>query len=146
MANYPLLSCSFVVEWGGAPIRFAEVAGLTATLDAVEVRAGADLQAAAPKVPGLAHYPNVLFRRGMMPGDDAVYAWFDSFRNGASDRRDVVIRLQDARRSVVFAWRLRNAFPVRVSYGPLEAARSRVLVEELEVAHEGLEVETFPPP
>jgi phage tail-like protein len=145
MANYPLLSCSFVVEWGGNPISFSEVSGLTATLDAVEVRDGADRVSGARKVPGLAHYPNVLLRRGMMPGEDATYVWFNSFRNGTGDRRDVLIRLQDAQRRVFVIWRLRDAFPVRVSYGPLDATHSRVLVEELELAHEGLEVETFIP-
>jgi len=142
MAHYPLISCNFQVEWGGTRIGFLEVVGLSATLEALDYREGLDPDPGPRKLPGLVRYPNVILRRGMMAHDNQLYAWFSSAVGGTVQRRDLTVSLLDAAHAPAVTWKLRNAFPVRVSYGPLDATRSKVMVEELEVAYEGLVVET----
>jgi phage tail-like protein len=143
MANYPLLSCNFRVEWGGTRIGFLEVVGLSATLEATEYREGDEHVPAPHKVPGLVRYPNVTLRRGMMAGDNDLYQWFSTAQGGAVERRDLVVSLLDAQHAPIVTWMLRQAFPVRVSYGPLDATRGKVLIEEVEVAYEGLVVKAL---
>jgi len=38
----------------------------------------------------------------------------------------------------VFTWNIKNAFPVKVNAGDLGADKNEVMIESMELAHEGL--------
>jgi phage tail-like protein len=94
------------------------------------------------KLPGLARYPDVTFRRGLI-GSLALYEWMRQIRDGdAKALRTVTIQLLDEERSAVVAsWKLLRARVVKHSSGPFNALGSDVAIEEMVLAHERLEME-----
>ena len=59
-----------------------------------------------------------------------------------AERRDISIRLLDETHSPVMIWKVRNAFPVKYNGPFLQAQSNEVAIESLELAHEGISVET----
>jgi phage tail-like protein len=94
------------------------------------------------KLPGLARYPDVTLKRGLI-GSLALYEWIDQIRAGnPKGLRTVTIQLLDEERSaVVTSWKLLRARVVRHTSGPFNARGSDVALEELVLAHERLEME-----
>jgi phage tail-like protein len=137
----PYTNYNFLVDAGlGAEAGFSEVELPEGELEVIEYREGADRRSSARKLPGLARYPNVTLKRGVA-GRLELYEWWNATRNGAVDRRNVVITLLDEQRNPVQRWTLRDAWPVKLSFGPLSGRGHEVLVEALELAHEGFETE-----
>ena len=87
--------------------------------------------------PTRATWGNIRLRRGVAVSDD-LWRWHDAFVNGHGTRRDGVIQLRNDRHEVVKEWRFRRGIPVRWTGPTLDAGQSRVAIEELEIAHEGL--------
>ena len=138
----PLGRSNFAVDWGGgsaASQGFAEVIfppfvlGGGANASAAATAKGDDGAASAGG--------HLLLRRGATGALD-LYEWWDRARLGQAPRRRVVtVRLLGAdRKSVVMTWRFRNARPVSLSYSPLLAMESGVLMETIEIAFRGVEM------
>lgn len=132
----------FRVEWGGANIGFMEVTGLNINVDVTEYRSGSDPVQTLRKMPGLIHYSNIVLKRGIAKGDDDFIKWIKTIQLNTVERRDVVISLLNENHDPVMVWRAHNAFPVKYSGPDLVADSSDVAIESLELAHEGLTVET----
>ena len=94
----------------------------------------------ARKLPGRVKYANVTLKRGLAGRMD-LFDWWKSVRDGQVGRRDVAITLLDEQRQPVQRWLLRNAWPTKLEYGPLNALGNDVVIETLELAHEGFETE-----
>ena len=142
MVEYPVPVCHFSVEWGGKRIGFAEVSGLDMEVQVIEYREGASPQHTAAKMPGILKYGNITFKRGIIPGDNDFFNWFNTIRLNHVERRDVVIKLLNENHEPVMVWKARNAFPVKLQGPVLNAASGDVAVKTLEIAHEGLTVES----
>lgn len=112
------------------------------SVDVVAYRTGNDKESGAHKLPGLAHYSIVILKRGVTGSLD-LYNWIHQVRNGdASARRTVAISLlSEDMTSVVLTWKLLRAWPVKYSFGDLDAKGADVTIEELVVAYEWLEME-----
>jgi phage tail-like protein len=137
----PYPGFQFVVEIDGVPTAaFKEVSGLDGSIEVIEYREGADLSAATRKIPGLAKYANVVLRRGLTDSRD-LYDWWNAIVSGRGDRRAASVVLLDAERNPVRRWNLRAAWPARYAVSTLDAATSGVVVETLELAHEGFDLE-----
>ena len=137
----PFPGFRFVVEIDGVPTAaFKEVSGLDGSIDVIEYREGADVSAATRKIPGLAKYANVVLSRGLTDSRD-LYDWWNAIVSGKADRRAASIVLLDAERNPVRRWGLREAWPARYAVSTLDAATSGVVVETLELAHEGFDLE-----
>jgi phage tail-like protein len=141
MANYPLENMQFVVNWGGDQIGFSEVSGLTMSNDVVEYRDGTAPEPNTIKMPGLRKFTNIILKRGVISGNYNLYNWMNSISGNTVERRDLTITLLDSARSPVLVWKVTNAWPCRLSYSPLIAGESRVMMEEVEIVHEGLTVQ-----
>ncbi len=81
-----------------------------------------------------------MLRRGLT-GGTALFDWWRAVRDGQLDRRNVSIVLLDESRDPVATWRLRDAWPTRLAFGRLDARGNDVVIETLELAHEGFELE-----
>lgn len=137
----PFPGFQFVVEIDGVPTAaFKEVSGLEGSIDVIEYREGSDVSAATRKIPGLAKYANVVLSRGLTDSRD-LYDWWNAIVSGKADRRAASIVLLDAERNPVRRWTLRAAWPARYAVSALDAATSGVVVETLELAHEGFDLE-----
>jgi phage tail-like protein len=112
------------------------------TADVIEYRNGNDKTNEVRKLTGLARYPDVTLRRGVIGSLD-LYAWLDEIRNGAANAlRTVTIELQsEDHTQIVQTWKLLRARVVKHVSGPFDAQTSDVAVEEITLAYERLELE-----
>ena len=137
----PYTAFNFLVEWGGASIGFSEVTGLTADGEAADYRQGSAPAKSVEKMPGLRKYSSVTLKRGVTTGGNAFLKWLSGARTARGERRDLVVTLLDETGKRKAKWKVRNCYPVKVTGPALEAKGNEVAIEELELAHEGIEVD-----
>jgi phage tail-like protein len=137
----PYANYNFIVDMGlGDDIGFSEVDLPEGEIEVIEYREGADKVSSARKLPGRVSYPNAVLKRGVA-GRLELFDWWRSVRDGSPDRRNVSITLLDEARNPVQRWVLRNAWPTTLDYSPLNALGNEVVIETLELVHEGFETE-----
>lgn len=137
----PYSSFNFLVEIDGIPSAgFAEADLPAGRIETIEYREGGDKTSAARKLPGRVSYDNVVLRRGLAGRTD-LYDWWRAVRDGMPDRRNVAIVLLDEGRQPVQHWLLRDAWPTRLAYDALDAAKNEVAIETLELTYESFETE-----
>jgi phage tail-like protein len=141
MAEYPLPVFHFQVEWGGTKVGFSEVSGLNMEQDVIEYRDGASPEYSKIKMPGMRKFGNVTLKRGIMRADNEFYSWFNTIALNTVERRDLVISLLDEEHSPVMVWKVKNAWPSKVSSPDLKADSNEVAIESVELVHEGVNVE-----
>ncbi|WP_276484832.1 phage tail protein [Paraflavitalea pollutisoli] len=141
MANYPLPKFHFRVEWGGSKIGFTEVTGLNIENEMIEYRDGSSPEYHKIKMPGLQKYGNVTLKRGMFTSDNEFFQWLNSVSLSKIDRRDITISLLNENHEPVYIWRLKQAWPTKVTAPDLKSDANEVAVETIELAHEGLVIE-----
>jgi len=139
--NQPLAGYHFMVEWGGARGGFTEVSGLDVETDVMEYREGSDRDFNARKFPGMRKVSNVVLKRGIFQGDNEFFEWLNATRMASPERRDLIVSLLNEEHEPLVVWKLRSAWPVKLSGPALNALRSGFAIETLEVAHEGFVVE-----
>lgn len=141
-ADYPIQNFHFQVEWGGARIGFAKVRNLGMGTHYIEYRQGSDPQYHPIKVPGRQYYDNIILERGVFLNDNEFYEWWErthQFRG--VDRRDITISILNDQHEPVVVFKVRNAFPVRLRFSDLDAKANDIVIETVEIAHEGIDVE-----
>jgi len=141
MANYPLPKFHFRVEWGGSKIGFTEVTGLNIENEMIEYREGSSPEYHKIKMPGLQKYGNVSLKRGMITSDNEFFQWLNTVSLSKIERRDVTISLLNENHEPVYIWRLKNAWPTKVTAPDLKSDANEVAIETIEMAHEGLVIE-----
>ncbi len=142
MPSYPMPKYHFIVDWGGTKTGFSEVTGLDITVDVIEYREGNDPQNHARKMPGLQKFSNITLKRGITKGNNEFFQWLNTQKMNTVERRDILISLLDESHAPLMVWKVCNAFPAKYSGPALNASSSEVAIETLEIAHEGIEVET----
>lgn len=142
MAEYPLPGYHFQVEWGGTRLGFTEVSGLDIEIQVIEYREGSSPQYAAMKMPGIPKYANITLKRGIVAGDNEFFNWLKTISLNQAERRDLTISLLNENHEPAMVWKAKNAFPVKLEGPGLIATGNEVAIESLEVAHEGLIIES----
>lgn len=136
--NDPYGAFGFIVEIDGvAAGGFSEVSGLESTVDVIEYRNGSD-DTTVRKLPGLKKYTNVVLKRGFT-NDHDLWNWYQLILHGQIERRSMVVTVLNDSREPALRFVLRNAWPCRWSGPELNAGRSAVAIETLEICHEGIE-------
>ena len=137
----PYPNFNFAVDIGlGDAIGFSEVDLPAGEIEVIEYREGNEIALRPRKLPGLTKYANVTLKRGVT-GNVELFEWWRSGRDGQLLGRKVVITLLDEQGQPVQRWVLRDAWPVKLDYSTLNALGNEVLIETLELAHEGFETE-----
>ena len=143
----PYAQFNFLVDLGsgvteGTQAGFQECSGIGMSVDVIEYRNGNDKANEVRKLTGLARYPDVTLRRGVI-GSLALYEWLNDIRNGnVNALRTVTVQLQNEEHSsVVQEWKLMRARIIKHTSGPFNALCSDVAIEELTLAYERLEME-----
>jgi phage tail-like protein len=126
----------------GPQAGFEECSQIGMSVDVIEYRNGNDKESGVRKLSGLARYPDVTLKRGIIGSLD-LYLWLDEIRNGdeAAYRTVTVQLLNEDHSAVVQEWRLLRARPVKHVSGPFDARCSDVAIEELTLAYERLQLE-----
>ena len=126
----------------GPQAGFQECSEIGMSVDVVEYRNGNDKANDVRKLTGLARYPDVTLRRGVIGSLD-LYEWLNEIRNGdqAAYRTVTVQLMTEDHTAVVQTWKLLRARIVKHVSGPFNARVSTVAMEELTLAYERLELE-----
>ena len=139
---YPLVSFHFIVDWNGTRIGFSEVSGLTVESEVVEYRHGAMPDHTKIKMSGQKKFSNISLKRGVVATDNEFFAWINSTKMNKPERRDLTISLLNEEHIPVMTWKITNAWPIKVEGPGLKADGNEVAIETIELAHEGLKIET----
>ncbi|MBL7806943.1 MAG: phage tail protein [Saprospiraceae bacterium] len=135
---WPVPAFQFKVTFGSlGEIAFQEVSGLDTEYDVIEYRGGNSIDFS----PGLKKTSDVTLKKGMFSNDHALFDFFASVKMNTVARETVTIQLLDEEHKPLFTWRLKNAFPKKVTGASLNAKSSEAAIEELVLAHEGLTME-----
>ena len=143
---HPYGNQHFLVDLGtgntaGLEAAFCEVIIPGISIDVIEYRTGSSKETGVQKLPGLARYPDVTLRRGVIGSLD-LYKWIDEIRNGSSNSsRTVTIQLLSEDRVAVVTWKFLRAWPSKYSGPHLDAKGTDVAMEELVLSYERLEME-----
>ncbi|GAB4012177.1 phage tail protein [Spirosoma sp. KCTC 42546] len=140
-AVYALPKFHFQVEWGGARIGFSEVTGLNLETDVIEYRDGASPEFHKIKMPGLQKFSNITLKRGTFKADNDFFNWWNTVALNTIQRRDLTISLLNEAHQPVVVWKIKQAWPSKVMSGDLKADASEVLIESIELVHEGLTIQ-----
>ena len=143
----PYAQFNFLVDLGtgatdGPQAGFQECSEIAMSVDVIEYRNGNDKENGVRKLTGLARYPDVTLRRGIIGSLD-LYQWLDGIRNGdqAAYRTVTVALMNEDHASVVQEWKLLRARIIKHVSGPFNARGTDVAMEELTLAYERLEME-----
>jgi phage tail-like protein len=116
---------------------FSECSGLESSMQPEEWREGGSTTVLrfAQRVT----WTNIRLKRGVTISDD-LWNWYFAYVQGNGGRRDGLITLQDDLHIPYKVWRFKRGIPVKWSGPSMNAGDSRIAVEEIEIAHEGLEL------
>jgi phage tail-like protein len=141
MADYPLPKFHFQVEWGGTKIGFTEVTGLDVETEVIEYREGNSPEYSKVKMPGMQKNPNITMKRGVFKADNDYFKWWNSVKLNTIQRRDLTISLLNEKHEPVMVWKVKNAWPTKITSTDLKAEGNEVAIESIELVHEGLRIE-----
>jgi phage tail-like protein len=141
MAEYPLPKFHFEVQWGGTRIGFTEVTGLEVTTEKIEYRDGASKEYHKVKMPGMQTFGDLTLKRGIFAADNEYYEWWNSVSLNTIERRDITISLLNESHEPIVVWKVKNAWPSKVTSTDLNASGNETAIETMVLAHEGLTME-----
>jgi len=126
-----------VVEIGGIEqARFTECSGLQGEVDVLSYEEGG-CNNYIHKLPGRAKFSNITLKKGVS-FDDELWLWFQGVVEGVIVRKNISVLLMDSDGSTVKRWNLFNAYPVKYVSPPMATSKNEVIIETIELAHEGM--------
>jgi phage tail-like protein len=134
----PYLDCNFIVEIDGiVRAGFQEASGLDSTIDVTEYQEGGDKY--KRKVPGQAKFSNIVLKWGSSTDHD-LYDWHKQWLTGdpAAARKSGSIILRDRSGNEVIRWNFTRAWPTKWTGPTFNAIDSKIAIESIEMAHEGV--------
>jgi phage tail-like protein len=122
---------------GGA---FSECTGLEATMEPKVIKEGGRNYGAAQRA-GPVTFATVILKRGMTTNRD-LWRWFEMINSDSAYayRLAAYITLNNAASEMVMTWKLINVMPIKFKAADMNAKATDVGVEELHLAHEGIEL------
>lgn len=134
----PYLRYNFVVEIEGLVAGgFQEVTGLQSEIEVEDYREGG-LNDYIHRRAGPVKYPgNLLLRRGITDSK-TLWNWYCTTAQGQIRRRNMSIILLDTAGQEKVRWNLAQAYPVKWSGPELRSLTSEVVVETIELVHNGI--------
>ena len=134
----PYKDFRFLVEIDGiVQAGFSECSGFGSDVEVVDYREGGD-SATVRKLPGKTSYPDITLKWGLTDSRE-LYDWHRAAINGAVERKNGSIILQDDLGEEAVRWNFFEAWPSKWAGSPLNATGNAVAVETLTVTCERLE-------
>jgi len=139
--NDPYKAFNFLVEINGLQVAgFTECTGLSTETDVIEYREGNE-RGGVRKIPGLTKFANITLKRGLTRSRE-LWNWRKVVIDGGVDRRSGVIVILGDDHAPVARFQFREGWPCKWEGPKFNAKSSEIAIETLEIAHEGLELET----
>jgi phage tail-like protein len=135
--SYP--NCRFYVQVDGIMAAvFTEVGGIQVETAFFDYEEGGN-NGFVHRLPGRTKASNLTLKRGMSASND-FFKWHAAITRGKIDRRNVSVIMFDAGGKELMRWNLLRAYPVKWVGPQFNATGSQMVIETLELAHEGLDV------
>jgi len=139
--NDPYRGYNYRVEIDNAAVAgFSEASGLSFNIDPVEYREGTDVNMHVRKLTGLRKFSNITLKRGYTDNRE-LWNWYLTGLNGAVERRNGAIILQDEDRTAVLRWNFEAGWITKYESSNLSASSNDVLIETNEICVERVEIE-----
>ncbi len=136
----PLTAFRFVVECNNIAVGFfTECTGLKAEVEVFEYQEGG-LNEYVHKLPGRRKWTNITLQRGITSSLD-MWDWYLDVAAGNTEHRQnlsIILYASDGTR--IMQWDVYDAFPVNWQGPSMKSDGSTVVVEKLELAHNGFDV------
>lgn len=140
----PYLNCNFRVEIDGiGQAGFSGAAIPDSMVDVIEYREGCYPAGTVRVLPGNLRCGTIVLKWGAIRNTGLTDWWARTLR-GAVERRDGAIVLLDQEQNEVLRWRFFRAWPSACRTAGLDARSGAVLIETMELAHEGIIKEVRP--
>lgn len=134
----PFMSFNFLVEIDNATIAgFSEIDGISSEIEIVEYREGKDARHAR-KLTGMHKFGNITMKNGFTDNDE-LHQWFLTGINGAVERRNGSIILQDEEQQQVVRWNFRQGWITKFEGPTFNAASAEVAILSVELCVEEIE-------
>lgn len=140
----PYANYNFVIEIGGTVVAgFKEVSGLDSKIEVIDYREGGEKFFPVRKLPGKVSYSNIVLKTGVTD-DEQLYQWHQEWVTGATsaERKLIRIVLQDRAGVEKRSWKIREAWPASYMGPTFNAEAKEVAIQTLELAHEGIDLES----
>jgi len=137
--NDPYRNYRFRVEIEKVQVAsFAEATIPDSSTDPVEYREGTD-QPHQRKLSGLNKYGNITLKKGLTDSMD-LYNWRKSVedKGAVGARQSISLVLIDEEGNDKSRWDIENAWPTKYSPSGFSAKANEVVIETLEIVHEGI--------
>lgn len=128
---------SFIIESSGSRAVFSEASGLEPA--AARGNGESETETGARDKKNIKALGTITLKRGTVRRGSSFFKWLRTVEL-KKRRRDVTILRRDERRRLLGAWKVKNAFPVKIQASDLKASGNEVAIETLELANEGVEI------
>ncbi len=133
----PQQGLHFWVQLGQIEVAgFRECSGLKIETEVEEYMEGGE-NTYVHKLAKRTKYQNITLKRGLDSGKD-LYEWYMKGVGKPVQRQNISIIVYDTQRNEVRRWNLKRAWPCKWSSSDFAADKGSVLVEIVELAHEGI--------
>ena len=133
----PYRNFRFRVEIEGIQIAgFSDVSGYDMSINVVEYREGNEV-ITPRKLPGLRKHSNITLKKGTTDSMD-IFTWINNVSEGKVERKSVTIISIDEEGNDSATWQVINSWPVKYALSEMKGTGNDVLIETLELAHEGM--------
>lgn len=120
-------------------VGFAQVLMPEASAAVIEYREGT-YGLGSRKLPGCIQYENLILRWGATANRE-LYDWWRSIEQGRVERKNMSVVLLNDEGNELKRWNFRNTWPAAYRLSVLDAENNDVYMEEIELAHEGFELQ-----
>lgn len=114
---------------------FAKASGISSEIECEEYYEGGNNF--SYKFPVKVKHYNITLEKGVFEAG-ILYEWFDKIKNGIVIKRDFDITLLNNEGKAVVKWSFNKGYPVKWEISELDAMGNSVLIEKIELAHEGM--------
>jgi phage tail-like protein len=136
--NDPYQGFRFKVEIDSLIVAgFSEVSGFQAETQVEEFREGGNNQY-VNRLPKETKYQNLILKRGLTD-NDTLTNWYNDVINGKIERKMVHIFLIDIAGKASWYFIFKNAYPVKWSGSEFKADSNSIVVEAVELVHDGFD-------
>jgi phage tail-like protein len=124
-------------EIDGATAFFKSVSGLKFETDVVDFQEGGQNEF-THRLVGPTKWANLIFKRGFSQ-DNKLIQWRQEWITGRKSRRNGKIIQLNTKLEAVCEWRFKEGWPCKWELSEMDASKSELAIETLEIAHHGLQ-------
>jgi len=133
----PYMGYNFAVEIGGIISGgFTEVSGLSSEIQLESYEEGG-LNSFIHQFPKKTTYPNLVLTRGLVDFD-LFFRWYKVGSEGSITPLNGIIQLLNNEQNPVLVWAFKKAYPVKWEGPSFKADSDEILVERIELVHQGI--------